>query len=360
MHCNVSQNYDLLEFAFVYDILEPYRLAVAKFLMLIVRKSFIGILQVFSVFIQILKKLKLQIRFFLLLRMDTSNTLKFFWKLPRYRQRMISHFVASNEHAAEVIGRKGWKIKHIAQHTNTKIKCPTHGKPPVFHIFGQKMNALKAKRMITAWANNFDQMKSKKRNIRCLPGEIVDTVLLNSKDVAATIGRKGKQVKKIAEIADVAIVSPDTNKEPIFIVSGSKTKVETAIFWIKLTAFCSNESNHFTQQDILVIRNILLNFKEENEGKQLLMNTGKVINLGKLKEKFPLLIASEKHAQPLTNTVASYYCWSCKQTKNRVARALCAHEICCDLCVVELFKDFYLQCRICKLKIENFLIETYN
>lgn len=72
---------------------------------------------------------------------------------PRFRQRMISHFVASNEHAAEVIGRKGWKIKKIAAATNTRIKCPTPNDPPVFYIFGPKTEILRAKRMITIVSN---------------------------------------------------------------------------------------------------------------------------------------------------------------------------------------------------------------
>lgn len=276
---------------------------------------------------------------------------------PRFRRRMISHFVASNEHAAEVIGRKGWKIKQIASETGTQIKCPTPHTPPVFYIFGNKMNSLKAKRMITAWANNFDLMKTKKRSIRWTPGDIVDTVLLNSKDVSTVIGRKGRQVKRIAEIASVAIVSPDINKEPIFILSGKKTNVETAIFWIKLTAFCVNETNYFSHQNILLIRQLLEN-SDQDVRSELTRNTGKIVNLKKLKESFHLLTAATL-PEASTSRTASYYCWRCKQTKFRVAKGpLCGHQLCCDLCIVELFKDFYLQCQFCKIKIENFLIET--
>lgn len=289
---------------------------------------------------------------------------------PRFRRKMISHFVASNEHAAEVIGRKGWKIKEIASKTNTRIKCPTPDGMPVFQIFGQKINALKAKRLITAWANNFDHMKTKKRSIRWTPGDVVDTVLLHSSDVSTVIGRKGKQVKTIAETANAAIVSPDINKEPIFIVSGKEANVSAAIFWIKLTAFCVNETNHFTQHNILLIRRLLDKY-DQNIRCELTRNTGKIVNLKKLREKFPSLINETLRSRlngmyettqlTVSETfTASYYCWCCKQTKYRIAIALCGHVLCCDLCIVQQFKDFYLQCSVCKSKVDNFLIEAYD
>lgn len=200
-------------------------------------------------------------------------------------------------------------------------------------------------------------MKTKKRCIRWAPGDIVDTVFLQSADVSTVIGKKGKQVKKIAEVAQVAIVSPDINKEPIFIVSGNKTNVEAAIFWIKLTAFCVNETNYFSQETVLLIRQLLENYSQGITS-EFLKNTEKIINLRKLMEKYPLLASDETYLEAPIPSNDSYYCWNCKQTKSRVAKALCGHKLCCDVCIVHLFKDFYLKCQVCKIKIDNFLVET--
>lgn len=266
-------------------------------------------------------------------------------------------FVASNEHAAEVIGSNGWKVKVIATKTGTQIKCPSPKEPPIFEVSGNKANVELAKKMIQSWANHFDQMKSKKRTIKLETGDIIETVMFTSLDVACIIGRKGKQVKKIAALAEVKIISPDVNKEPIFIVSGKQEKVKLAIFWMKLTTFSSTGNNYFNPNEISNINQIMQN-RRSFETKI----TGKVINLRRFHESFQSLLVHRNNFQEKTVTkrICSYNCCYCTQKKFRVARAFCGHVISCDVCIVELFQDIHLKCYFCKVKIENFLIEIYN
>lgn len=110
--------------------------------------------------------------------------------IPRDYVQDLNVYVASNEHAAEVIGSNGWKIKLIAMKTSTYIKCPSPKDIPIFCISGAKRDVRRAKLMIESWANNFDQMKSKKRNISMHPGDLVETAEFSRLSVACIIGKK--------------------------------------------------------------------------------------------------------------------------------------------------------------------------
>lgn len=264
------------------------------------------------------------------------------------------YFVASNEHAAEVIGCNGWKIKTIAIRTKTMIKCPSPTEPPIFCIVGKSNNVEKAKKMIQSWADHFDEMKTKKRDIQLEAGDILETTIFTRVGVACIIGKKGNQVKKIAVYADVKIISPDINKEPIFIISGKKPNVELAIFWMKLTAFCTSSGNYFSSEDVLRIHQLL-----NQPNNRLQKYAEKIVDWRRFNEKFYALLSQSNHFEEKSLNKNSYNCCYCKQEKFRVAKGLCGHVLSCDSCIVELFRDIYLRCHFCKLKIENFLIEKY-
>lgn len=265
-----------------------------------------------------------------------------------------SCFVASNEHAAEVIGRNGWKIKSIACISGTSIRCPTPKEAPIFYITGYRSDVERAKKMIKMWADNFDRMKDKKRAIKCGPGDLVETVMLSRADISPVIGRQGKQVKKIATLANVTIISPDINKEPIFIISGKKPDLDLAIFWIKLTAFSATRANYFEMRQKSLLARTFLEL-EGSIDKILINRTSSIINLKKVNLTHlsqilkSIKVSHESIAEP-------YQCHICLSTKLRMAKAICGHIICCDFCIVKLFQDIYLRCRTCSLKVDNFLI----
>lgn len=71
-------------------------------------------------------------------------------KVYRFREKV---FVASNEHAAEVIGKRGIKIKLIAKDTQTFIKCPCPQTAPIFEIYAQtRFQIIRAKKQIKKFA----------------------------------------------------------------------------------------------------------------------------------------------------------------------------------------------------------------
>lgn len=264
-------------------------------------------------------------------------------------------FVASNEHAAEVIGSNGWKIKAIAKSTQTQIKCPSPTDTPIFCISGTKHNVIAAKKMIQFWAENFDAMKLKKRSIELEPGDRIETIMFNSVDVSCIIGKKGAQIRKISNIANVKIISPDVNKEPIFILSGKENNLKCAKFWIKLTTFCSTGAIYFDHEDMLILEN-LRNCSNEMWTQQ----ARDIISSKRLIEKFHLLSSDWNYPQmERVGACGSepYNCCYCRMSKPRVAKGLCGHVISCDLCIVDLYRDIYLRCHFCKVKVENFLIE---
>ena len=270
-------------------------------------------------------------------------------------------FVASNEHAAEVIGSNGWKVKTIAIKTGTQIKCPSPEDPPIFSIYGPKSNVETAKKMIQSWANHFDVMKSKKRTISLDPGEEIKTAMFTSLDVACIIGKKGKQVKKIACLADVKIISPDINKEPVFIISGKHENIDLAIYWMKLTTFSCTGSNYFTNDEAEKI-NLILKDDCDNQKSATTKSTEKIIDLKRLRASFNLYLGDfcQSQDQIVLKKFGSYNCCYCSQKKTKVAKAFCGHVISCDLCIVDLFQNIHLKCYFCKVKIENFLIEIYS
>ncbi|CRL08346.1 CLUMA_CG021551, isoform A [Clunio marinus] len=260
-------------------------------------------------------------------------------------------FVASNEHAAEVIGTNGFKIKGIALKTKTQIKCPSPNEAPIFCIVGSKRNVENAKRMINMWANNFDEMKNKKRNIVLHPGDVIETARFSRLDVACIIGKKGKQIQKIASFTQVKIISPDINKEPIFIISGGETNINRALFWMKLTAFCASGSIYFDENEIKIFEKLVKGldsemmkitqkFISEKIFRARIRNNLLLKNLGKTKNVY--------EDQCNYASYDPYSCCYCKQKKFRVAKALCGHILSCDHCIVDLYQNIYLRCYFCK------------
>lgn len=268
--------------------------------------------------------------------------------------------MASNEHAAEVIGKRGMKIKRIAKDTQTFIKCPSPHNPPIFEINAQKRyQILRAKRQIQKHADHFDKMKNKKRQIFLNPGEKIETAWFEKIDVACIIGKQGKQIKKIMIYSQVKVISPDTNKKPIFIMCGKEKNIKICIFWMKLSAFTSSGNNYFTMQEISIISDYL-NEKEITPNPYT-QDIKDIVNLKVLKDRFDFIMMSNfSVAENFPENVCLYHCWKCKRNSEKVARSLCTHIICCDRCIAELYVNIYLKCAYCHCKIETFLIENYS
>ena len=72
--------------------------------------------------------------------------------------------VPSSEHVAEIVGRQGCKIKALRSKTNTYIKTPMRGEPPMFVITGRKVDVDMAKTEILSAAEHFSQIRAKRNN----------------------------------------------------------------------------------------------------------------------------------------------------------------------------------------------------
>lgn len=271
-------------------------------------------------------------------------------------------FVASNEHAAEVIGKCGIKIKTIAKESNTFIKCPNPHSAPIFTIYAQKRyQIVRAKRQIQKFADHFDKMKNKKRQISLKNDETIETAWFQKIDVACIIGKQGRQIKKIMLCSQANVISPDTNKNPIFILSGRHANIKVCIFWMKLTAFTSSGNNYFNIEEISVISDYLQQKDTLHQFYTHFSHIKEIVNIKILRERFNFIMMSNYQAlSEQVHPANLYNCWNCKKSSDKVAKSLCNHIIACDKCIAILYVDIYLKCYYCHQKIETFLIENYS
>lgn len=269
----------------------------------------------------------------------------------------FEQFVPSNEHAAEVIGYKGYKIKKISRETHTYIQCPSPTEFPIFKIFGDnKANVDAAKDRIFESVAHFDKMRKKKRQINLKPDEKLQTVSFRKSDVPCIIGRKGKQIKKIMAATNVVIISPDTNKEPIFIIIGREHNVDICVTVMKIIVLCISGINYFIDKDI----NLICDYFNNNLSDKSFSNCMQdLIDIKGFEGKFAAIHRRKLNVQTFSKT-ALYKCWNCKRETSKIARTLCNHIISCDQCIAKIYADIYLKCKACNTKIENFLIEFYN
>lgn len=268
--------------------------------------------------------------------------------------------MASNEHAAEVIGKRGLKIKKIARDTSTYIKCPSPQSAPIFEIHAhRRYQILRAKNQIKIHADHFDKMKNKKRQLRLRADEKIETIWFQKIDVACIIGKHGGQVKKIMFYSQVKVISPDTNKDPIFIVCGKERNIKVCLFWMKLTALTSSGNNYFLSQEISILNDYLQAKSDSNNF--YTQHIKEIVNVKILTERFNFLMMSNYNGleEEKSSTTSVYNCWKCKKNSSKVAKSLCGHVISCDKCIAALYVDIYLKCSYCYQKIESFLIEYY-
>lgn len=280
--------------------------------------------------------------------------------MPVNKFRFIENiFIASNEHAAEIIGLGGFKIKKIAKATNTFIQCPSPDDFPIFEVHGnRRIDVLFAKKWIQKYANHFDEMRNKKRQIQVDvdAGEIIDTIQFRKADVPYCIGRRGLKIKKIMNLSQVKVISPDTNKSSIFILAGMKQNIKMCTFWMKLTIFCANGNNYFSMDEIALICDCING--NLNNG-IFLQSIQSIVSPYILLEKLKFIQVQNNFSQQLNMTYFQkfWYCWKCKKNCVRIAFPLCGHKISCDVCIISLYADIYLRCFCCHRKIDSFIIQ---
>ena len=76
-------------------------------------------------------------------------------------QRLV---VQNSQLVAELVGRKGWKIRDLQEQTNTYIRTPARGEDHIFIITGRPQGVAAAKRMLAAEAYHLTQLRAPRTN----------------------------------------------------------------------------------------------------------------------------------------------------------------------------------------------------
>ncbi|KAH7718146.1 Protein MEX-3 protein b [Aphelenchoides avenae] len=147
------------------------------------------------------------------------------------RHVTVSVEVPSSEHVAEIVGRQGCKIKSLRMKTNTYIKTPVRGEPPVFVVTGRMEDVMEAKLEIELAAEHFTQIRTSRRHSQggiSAPGHVTAYVRVPLRVVGLVVGPKGATIKRIQQDTHTYIITPSREREPIFEVTGLPQNVEAA------------------------------------------------------------------------------------------------------------------------------------
>jgi len=139
--------------------------------------------------------------------------------------------VPTSDHAAEIIGKNGCKIKELRRLTNTYIKSPVRNQETEFLVTGTPENVSLVKEYILQQAQHFTDLRKQPllQSFKGISGQLVSLNVRVAKEfVGLVVGPKGKTIKKIQEDTHTHIVTPNYQKEPIFVVTGLQFDVERA------------------------------------------------------------------------------------------------------------------------------------
>uniref|UniRef100_A0AC35TMT9 KH domain-containing protein n=1 Tax=Rhabditophanes sp. KR3021 TaxID=114890 RepID=A0AC35TMT9_9BILA len=127
--------------------------------------------------------------------------------------------VPSSEHVAEIVGRQGCKIKALRAKTNTYIKTPVRGEPPMFVVTGRLEDIIEAIKEIECAAEHFTQIRASRRHSQGgmpAPGHVTAYVRVPLRVVGLVVGPKGATIKRIQQDTHTYIITPSREKEPAF------------------------------------------------------------------------------------------------------------------------------------------------
>lgn len=266
--------------------------------------------------------------------------------------------VPSIEHAAEAIGQQGNKINMLQWQTKSLIITPNPGKDPVFIIKAPSAEALQeCEAAILQSCANFDEIRLQKRDIIMPRESVVTTLRMYSNQIKIIIGRDGAVIKAIEELFKVYIKSPDRStlnapKQPIFVISGQQQNVNDCITFIKLVLFKSKHHIRLTKAEYQSIESLLITHENSIIDFESIQN-----DLSKefLKIK-SLRLTVIKNENPFNHSI-KFYCPLCYNFMAKKAKAFpCGDFICCDKCIVPLYRKPNAKCTICMMKFDQFEI----
>lgn len=269
--------------------------------------------------------------------------------------------VPSIEHAAEAIGHKGEKINVLKHKTKALIISPIPGNDPVFIIKAQSAEALLyCEAAILDSCTNFDDVRLQKRNIIMPRQSVLSTFRLCNYQISIIIGKDGSVIKIIEQLFNVHIKSPDRStenspKEPIFVISGQQESVNNCITFIKLVLYKYHNYVEMTIEEYQSIDSLLKTYVNPIINLQSIKKT---ILLERLAIK-PVRLTITINLIPKMNCL-KYYCPLCFSYNAKKAKAFpCEHFVCCENCIVPLYRYPNSKCTTCLKKIDQFEIFNY-
>ncbi|KAH9393283.1 PREDICTED: RNA-binding E3 ubiquitin-protein ligase MEX3C-like [Rhagoletis zephyria] len=154
---------------------------------------------------------------------------------------------------AQIVGKKGAKIKHLVAKFGTRIRTPNVDQEPVFVIKGKRADVYKVKQEIMSAAAHFMRIELTKR-------EKLDSVM-NSEEstsiklfvptryVGLVIGRNGRIVRELQTAHQVFIETPKFDLRHYFCIYGTELAIHSAIkaiyeLLVKRSGICFSQSQN--------------------------------------------------------------------------------------------------------------------
>lgn len=171
---------------------------------------------------------------------DSFSEYRFLDVAAPFAKNMVTECVRvpSSKHVAQILGKKGCKIRALRETTNTYIRSPLPKEEPVFTVKGEKENVSEAVNSIKSASDFFTSLENEKElshnmAIKSSQGEaIVVKFSIPENFVGLVVGVKGGTIKEIEKQTKTYIQSPTMDSDSIFTITGSPEHCEKAMNFI--------------------------------------------------------------------------------------------------------------------------------
>lgn len=146
--------------------------------------------------------------------------------------------VPTSNHVAQILGKKGTKIRALRETTNTYIRSPLPQEQPIFIVKGRKEDVAEAVKYLKSASDFFTTIESEKSMlqsaaIKSSQGKVIVVKFsIPVGYVGLVVGVKGCTIKAIEKQSKTFIQSPVMDSEPLFIITGSSENCEIAMRFI--------------------------------------------------------------------------------------------------------------------------------
>lgn len=150
---------------------------------------------------------------------------------------MVTQYVSvpTSKHVAQILGKKGSKIRALRETTSTYIRSPLPREESVFIVKGKNEDVLEAVKAIKSASDFFTYLEQEKemcRNtaITSCEGHVITVKLsIPERFVGLVVGVKGGTIKEIEKQTKAYIQSPTKHSDPVFTIIGSTENCEKAM-----------------------------------------------------------------------------------------------------------------------------------